>query len=308
MKAEPTLIVADRKRFAGRSKGLTLEKTGSSLRQRRIKKQRHENIYSKEREEKMSSHKPMVLIDAPSNLGLRPPVPGAVPGVYKLAGALRDQGLLPWLGARDGGVVIPPRYLPDWDGHTVRNGSALATYSQRLADRVQQHCAAGECPLVLSGDCSILLGPMLALVTGREGPELANLEGRGPLVQDSDVVAIGFRSDDASAPEVQQTAMTTFSVAQLQQDGPSSVGVLGGTNTKKGKYAKTLCLRIYLVAKRSHLRAVCQWDATTPICYRRRRGMVELAGYLHQFFLPGATGPSPSPQISQSDTSHSGDG
>jgi hypothetical protein len=69
MKAEPALIVADRKRFAGRSKGLTLEKTGSSLRQRRIKKQRHENIYSKEREEKMSSHKPMVLIDAPSNLG-----------------------------------------------------------------------------------------------------------------------------------------------------------------------------------------------------------------------------------------------
>jgi arginase len=204
---------------------LTLEKTGSSLRQRRIKKQRHENIYSKEREEKMSSHKPMVLIDAPSNLGLRPPVPGAVPGVYKLAGALRDQGLLPWLGARDGGVVIPPRYLPDWDGHTVRNGPALAIYSQRLADRVQQHCAAGECPLVLSGDCSILLGPMLALVTGREGPELANLEGRGPLVQDSDVVAIGFRSDDASAPEVQQTAMTTFSVAQLQQDGPTQVGL-----------------------------------------------------------------------------------
>jgi arginase len=66
---------------------------------------------------------------------------------------------------------------------------------------------------------------MLALVTGREGPELANLEGRGPLVQDSDVVAIGFRSDDASAPEVQQTAMTTFSVAQLQQDGPTQVGL-----------------------------------------------------------------------------------
>ena len=26
------------------------------------------------------------VIDAPSNLGLRPPAPGVVPGVYKLAG------------------------------------------------------------------------------------------------------------------------------------------------------------------------------------------------------------------------------
>jgi arginase len=30
------------------------------------------------------------VLDAPSNLGLRPPAPGVVPGVYKLAGALRD--------------------------------------------------------------------------------------------------------------------------------------------------------------------------------------------------------------------------
>lgn len=50
-------------------------------------------------------NKPIVVLDAPSNLGLRPPQPGSVPGVYKLAGALRDQGLLARLGARDGGVV-----------------------------------------------------------------------------------------------------------------------------------------------------------------------------------------------------------
>jgi arginase len=48
------------------------------------------------------------LLDAPSNLGLRPPAPGASPGVYKLAGALRDQRLLERLGASEGGVVVPP--------------------------------------------------------------------------------------------------------------------------------------------------------------------------------------------------------
>ncbi len=36
----------------------------------------------------------IVVIDAPSNLGLRPPALGVVPGVYKLAGALRDQGIV----------------------------------------------------------------------------------------------------------------------------------------------------------------------------------------------------------------------
>jgi arginase len=36
----------------------------------------------------------LAVLDAPSNLGLRPPSAGTVPGCYKLAGALRDQGLV----------------------------------------------------------------------------------------------------------------------------------------------------------------------------------------------------------------------
>jgi hypothetical protein len=36
--------------------------------------------------------------DAPSNLGLRPPEPGVGPGVYKLAGALRDAGFVTGIG------------------------------------------------------------------------------------------------------------------------------------------------------------------------------------------------------------------
>jgi arginase len=53
-------------------------------------------------------NKPLVVLDAPSN-----------------------PGLLARLAARDGGVVTPSRYLPDWDGKTLRNASALTTYSQR---------------------------------------------------------------------------------------------------------------------------------------------------------------------------------
>lgn len=51
-----------------------------------------------------------VVVDGPSNLGLRPPEVGAVPGCYKLAGAVRDQGFVRRIGAEDGGCVTPPRY------------------------------------------------------------------------------------------------------------------------------------------------------------------------------------------------------
>ncbi|KJY16441.1 MULTISPECIES: arginase family protein [Streptomyces] len=120
----------------------------------------------------------LVLLDAPSNLGLRPPAPGTVPGVYKLAGALREQGLLGRLGAREGGVVVPPRYdRGDWaEGDGVFNAEALAAYTVTLADRIERHLRAGEFPVVLGGDCSIQLGASLAMRrTGRYG--LAAVDG-----------------------------------------------------------------------------------------------------------------------------------
>ncbi|MGW2037442.1 arginase family protein [Streptomyces virginiae] len=120
----------------------------------------------------------LVLLDAPSNLGLRPPAPGTVPGVYKLAGALREQGLLGRLGAREGGVVVPPRYdRGDWaEGDGVFNAKALAAYTVTLADRIERHLRAGEFPVVLGGDCSIQLGASLAMRrTGRYG--LAAVDG-----------------------------------------------------------------------------------------------------------------------------------
>ncbi|MCY0955660.1 arginase family protein [Streptomyces sp. H27-H5] len=120
----------------------------------------------------------IVLLDAPSNLGLRPPAPGTVPGVYKLAGALREQGLLARLGAREGGVVVPPRYdRGDWkEGDGVFHADALARYTLALADRIEAHLRDGEFPVVLGGDCSIQLGAALAMRRlGRYG--LAAVDG-----------------------------------------------------------------------------------------------------------------------------------
>ncbi len=107
----------------------------------------------------------IAVLDAPSNLGLRPPTPTSVPGCAKAPGALRDHGLLPKLAARDAGCLTPPRYDPgDWrPGDGVAHAAEIAAYSRALADRIGAIIDGGEFPVVLGGDCSILIGSGLAM-------------------------------------------------------------------------------------------------------------------------------------------------
>jgi arginase len=106
-----------------------------------------------------------VVLDAPSNLGLRPPTPTSVPGCAKAPGALRDNGLLARIDALDAGCVTPPRYDPgDWQaGDGVCQAADVAGYAVRLADRLDELIAVDRFPVVLGGDCSILLGSAVAL-------------------------------------------------------------------------------------------------------------------------------------------------
>lgn len=172
----------------------------------------------------------LAIIEAPSVLGLRPS------GVQDLSTALLDAGLLDDLDAVRAGRVEPPAYDPTRDAATgVLNPHTIADYSARLADTVGDVLDSGRFPVVLGGDCSILLGNLLALrrrgrghgllfldghtdfyqpsaepygevasmdlalATGRGPRLLTDLEGRGPLLRDEDVVAFGFRDADESA-------------------------------------------------------------------------------------------------------------
>lgn len=176
-----------------------------------------------------------VLIDAPSNLGLRPPAESAVPGCYKTPGVLRDLGILDRLGASDGGVVTPGRYVGTWSpGDGVRNSAAIASYTRALAARIEAVRSSGGFPVVLGGDCSISLGAMLALrragrygiayldghddfrhlgiadhvgaaagedlaiMTGRGAADLADIDGLRPYVRDEDVRVLGVRTAESS--------------------------------------------------------------------------------------------------------------
>lgn len=105
------------------------------------------------------------MLDAPSNLGLRPPTPTTVPGCAKAPGALRDKGLIARLSARDAGCLTPPRFdTGDWQpGDGVSQAAEIAEYSRKLADRIEAILDDGDWPLVLGGDCSILLGAGVAM-------------------------------------------------------------------------------------------------------------------------------------------------
>ena len=182
------------------------------------------------------------LIAAPTNLGLRPPEPGSVPGTAKAPEALRAAGLHERMlrhGARDAGVVLPARYRPGVaPGDVLRNQAAILEFTRRLADRVDASIGAGRAPLVLGGDCSLVLAPALALrrrgryglvyvdghgdfrhpgnsdeattlggealaaVTGRHVDAVSDLAGLRPLVRDDDVVQVGCRDDEADAVEL----------------------------------------------------------------------------------------------------------
>ena len=166
------------------------------------------------------------IVEAPSVLGLKPT------GVDRLAQALLANGLADRLNARWAERVEPLSYSFERDPATrTLNAHAIARWSPLLGDAMGRVLDRGEFPLVLGGDCSILLGATLALKRrGRYGllfidghadfyqPEvnpngeaasmdlafatgygpalLTNLEGRRPLVRPNDTVAFGFRDAD----------------------------------------------------------------------------------------------------------------
>lgn len=104
------------------------------------------------------------MLDAASNLGLVQPRDGHEPGVRKLPDALRGQGIVRRLSAEDAGRVLPPKYSFDLEPVTgYRNAPAMAQFTVELADRLCTLLDTGAFPFVLGGDCSILLGPALAL-------------------------------------------------------------------------------------------------------------------------------------------------
>jgi arginase len=172
------------------------------------------------------------IVEAPSALGH---VPEHL-GVERAPGVLLGAGLADGLAARRAGRVEAAGYSAGRDSETqIMNPQAIRDYSTLLADAVTAVLGEGEFPVVLGGDCSILLGTMLALrrrgrygllhidgdadyyqpevnplngaasasdlafATGRGPDVVTDIEGLRPLVRAEDVVV--FASRDAADRE-----------------------------------------------------------------------------------------------------------
>ncbi len=176
----------------------------------------------------------MDIILAPTHLGLRPLHPGHLPGTWRAPEVLMACGLAERLKAINVTTLPTPPYSADaLPGTRIRNGYAIREFNLLLASTVARVQAQAHFPLVIGGDCSVLLGALagsrqngavslvhidghsdfrhpgndnmqqlpgavagmdLALATGRGETLLTQWPGiGGPLVHDSAVVQLGER-------------------------------------------------------------------------------------------------------------------
>jgi arginase len=178
------------------------------------------------------------LVLAPSNLGLRPTESGGQPGAWRAPQVLMDAGLA---RALDAEKIVPlerPKYEFDAQAGTrIRNGLSIRAFSLQLSEKVRDILKKGGLPVVIGGDCSILLGSLygMRLAGGRglvhidghsdffhpgnydaatrlgaaAGMDLALASGRGellltdwpkigkPLASDVDIIQLGERNAES---------------------------------------------------------------------------------------------------------------
>lgn len=197
------------------------------------------------------------IIDAPSILGLRPT------GVEHLPEALRAAGLLTQLRGEYAGRISSLPYNPNRDKSTLLlNPDAIRAFSLQLAEKVIFVLNKKQFPVVLGGDCSILIGNLLALkriggssryglffidghsdfyqpeasptgevadmelaiVSGRGPDILTNIGGLKPLVRDEDIVVFGCRDEEqATSYGSQSVHETNMHIFDLQQVRKSGI-------------------------------------------------------------------------------------
>jgi arginase len=173
------------------------------------------------------------VVLAPSNLGLRPE-DGKEPGTWQAPRVLMAAGLREAVEAAEVMCLERPLYdMAAQPGTRMRNGQTLHKFSLELADKVRDALAAHRFPVVIGGDCGVLLGSLyglrlaggrglvhvdghsdftqeksyataetlgaaagmdLALVSGRGEPLMTEWPGvEGPLASDADIVQVGER-------------------------------------------------------------------------------------------------------------------
>ena len=194
------------------------------------------------------------IVLAPSNLGLSP-VGSSQQGTWRAPQVLLQAGLAKALDSDEVISLERPSYqFEAQPGTRIRNGVSIRAFSLQVAEKVTDILRRGRFPVVIGGDCSILLGGLYGSrsaggrgfvhVDGHSdfyhpgnydttrrlgavaGMDLALASGRGedlltswpqigkPLADDGDIVQIGQRDGRLSG-----TRITQWTVQRALADG-----------------------------------------------------------------------------------------
>lgn len=206
--------------------------------------------------------RPIDILEFPIHLGLRKKDGDTEPGVRHLPDWLRSFGLHEGLRATTVAELLPPEYTMTEDGEPpMLHVPEIAQYAVEQAgllgqqlDHQPEHFA-----LLLGGDCSILIGTMLALkqrgnyglffidghtdyippslsttggvagmdlaiVAGMGDERLTNLNGQQPYVQQSHICCVGNREyDEHYVRPVLDSDVHYVDVLSLRREGMTSV-------------------------------------------------------------------------------------
>ena len=242
--------------------------------------------------------RPCQILHVQTNLGLRPT------GVERLGSVLLELGIAEQLGADSVDRIVAPPFDEERDPALgARNVPAVAELALEQANRVGEILEAGRFPVVLGGDDSVLFGNLLALkrigstslvlidghtdywdlpdgtgelsdsdlwIATGHGPDLiADLEGRGPLVQPEACVVYGHRdrADQiaSGSQDVYREPMLVRSLAELH-----AAGIENAANHAAAFLAARQASGVWL-----HFDADCLSDKLMPAVDWRLEGGLE---------------------------------
>ena len=199
----------------------------------------------------------IAILEFPSNLGLKEREKGVEPGVKKLPDWLRLHGLYEWLRPEIVYRADPPPYGMHLDEEShVRNADGIAYYAIKQANLLTKALDESKFPVVIGGDCSILVGNALALrkrgnfglffldghtdymwppfsqtggaagmdlamVTGHGHSKLTNIDQLSPYFKEENTWCVGNREyTDWYVKLIRDSKISYTDLAQLRKKGP----------------------------------------------------------------------------------------
>ncbi len=200
---------------------------------------------------------PIDVLELPTNLGLTKKEEDLQPGVYLLPEHFKKYGLYDHLQVQNVYTLIAPPYEQNKDTISgILNLEAVADYAVQQAERLATILEEKTFKLIIGGDCSILVGNMMALkqkgtyglffldghtdylptssshtggavagldlaiVTGRGDERITNLNDLKPYVAEENVFCVGNRELDHSYVQpILDSAIHYIDLPTLRQTG-----------------------------------------------------------------------------------------